>query len=607
MDISQLKLMLDGRVLPVCEYLLPNGIKDGSEWRVGNTGGTAGKSLGVHLAGNKAGVWADFNSGESGDLIDLWCAVKGQDLKTALDDIRGWLGVEVPEFHRYSPPRKFTLPEKPKCRIPENAVKKYLTENRCISPETIRKYQIGEDGNHIIFPFVNRAGNLALAKRREAKDGAKPVPTAAGCEPILFGWQAFPQNSRIIVLTEGEIDALSLADYGYPALSVPFGGGGGGKQNWIENEFENLEQFEKIYLAMDDDVPGEQAATEIAERLGRHRCYRVILPFKDANECLVQGILRDQINLAFDAARTLDPAEIGRVVDYIDAVWKRFSPEEGDHVGYRMPYKKLGENLLFRPAEVTIWTGATGSGKSQILSDNTPAWIEQGSRICLASLEMKPEETLKRLVKQTIGTGSPTRDSYISAMHWLDKGLLFYRDVGKASLKNLFEVFDYARAKYGCDQFIIDSLMRLGIAGDDYTGQEKVMFEIVSWAIDKNVHIHLVAHSKKGEKGFGVQDSNDIKGAMEIGANAFNIVAIWRNKKLEDKINSGDATEEEQDKPAVVLNVAKQRNGDFEGKVALWFNQDCYQYTSSMDGRMYTRNYVRNTVVDIPEASESGA
>src|SRR5690606_10017865 len=136
---------------------------------------------------------------------------------------------ETPQFHRHSPPRKFTRPEKPKCKSPANAVKKYLTEERLISPDTIRKYQIGEDGSSIIFPFINRAGVLALAKRREAKDGAKPVPTAAGCEPILFGWQAFPQNSRTVVLTEGEIDALSLADYGYPALSVPFGGGGGGK------------------------------------------------------------------------------------------------------------------------------------------------------------------------------------------------------------------------------------------------------------------------------------------------------------------------------------------------------------------------------------------
>ena len=35
---------------------------------------------------------------------------------------------------------------------------------------------------------------------------------------------------------EGEIDALSWAAYGQNALSLPFGGGGGAKQQWIENE-----------------------------------------------------------------------------------------------------------------------------------------------------------------------------------------------------------------------------------------------------------------------------------------------------------------------------------------------------------------------------------
>ena len=75
-----------------------------------------------------------------------------------------------------------------------------------------------------------------------------------------------------------------------PRCRCPFGGGKGAKQQWIENEFERLERFEKIYLALDMDKEGELAATEIAGRLGRHRCVRVKLPRKDANDCLVSGV-----------------------------------------------------------------------------------------------------------------------------------------------------------------------------------------------------------------------------------------------------------------------------------------------------------------------------
>ena len=67
-------------------------------------------------------------------------------------------------------------------------------------------------------------------------------------------------------------------------------------------------------------------------------------------------------------------------------------------------------------------------------------------------------------------------------------------------------------------------------------------------------------------------DTEDIKGAMEIGANAFNIVTVWRNRKREEALQDAKSDEERQEaeaKPSAILNVAKQRNGDFEGKVKL--------------------------------------
>ena len=69
--------------------------------------------------------------------------------------------------------------------------------------------------------------------------------------------------------------------------SPPYGGGGGNKQQWIENEYENLLQFERIYLVYDNDEQGDEGAAEVARRLDRHRCLRVRLPKKDANECLM--------------------------------------------------------------------------------------------------------------------------------------------------------------------------------------------------------------------------------------------------------------------------------------------------------------------------------
>ncbi len=591
-DILAIKRGLAERALDVAQMLLPAGRKEANEWRVGSLDGERGKSLGVHLAGAKAGVWTDFASGQGGDLIDLWMAVKGLSLTEALGEARGYLGISRPEPYR-DPKPSYTRPPKPRCVVPEAAAFDYLTVNRNIPAHVLPVYKIGEDGNRIIFPFLLPNGTLALAKSREAVDGAKPKPTAANCEPVLFGWQAIPPDARTVVITEGEIDAMSMYAYGHSAMSVPFGGGGKGKQNWIENEFERMERFERIYIATDMDEVGDQAAAEIASRLGRHRCYRVRLPAKDANECLMAGVAKETIDLAIADAQALDPEGLRRAGAYESDVVRLFWPAPEEAVGYSMPYSALWGKILFRPAEVTLWSGDTGSGKSQIISDCIPKWIVEGSRVCVASLEMKPQWTLKRMVKQTGGVERPTETFIREILAFLDRGLLLYERVGKASVKALLEIFDYARAKYGCDQFVVDSLMRLGIAADDYRGQESAVYELVDWAVAHNVHLHLVAHAKKGDKDRGIPEAQDVKGAMEIGANAFNILTIWRNRKMEDIAASGDGQRPEMlDDPAVTLNVAKQRNGDFEGKVKLYFNTLTYQYFSTVDNRHTPRSYL---------------
>ncbi|UNF46755.1 toprim domain-containing protein [Bartonella krasnovii] len=759
--IFEIKQKLIAQADRIAEMLLPQGYKRGNHWIVGNTRGEPGQSLSICLNGTKAGLWYDFAEGIGGDILDLWCEVKGINLSQALEEARAALNLTRPKPFMVAQ-RSYRRPPVPKGHPPKNRVKTYLHKERHIPLEVIKRYRIGEEGEKIIFPFYKPDGTLALVKERLAQAGAKTKPTTAQCEPILFGWQAlYPTNhphtsnpaasthtaphtpnpaasahtaphtsnpttsahttthtsnpaasthttthtsnptptahttphtpkptasthtaphtpnpaasthttphtpnpaasthttphtpkptasthtaphtpnpaasthtaphtpnpaasahttphtpnpaasahttpqipqhadpalfpmlsstNRTIVITEGEIDALSLAAYGYPAVSVPFGGGKGGKHNWIENEFDHLEAFETIFLATDMDQPGEEAAHEIASRLGRHRCYRVRLPRKDANECLTAGIDADTIKAAFTCAKSFAPEGLRRALDYKDQVIGLFWPEPEKHLGYTVPYPKLEGKLHFRPAELTLWSGASGAGKSQLLSDCIPHWIAQNSRLCLASLEMKGEQSLRRLTKQTGGLEKPTKETIERILHFLDDGLILYEHVGKSSVDTLLDVFDYCRARYGCDQFIIDSLMRLGIVCDDYAGQEQAVYKMVDWAILNNVHIHLVAHARKGGLDKDIPGTEDIKGASEIGANAFNIITIWRNRSLEDKIFAASLAQEKADltkRPGVIMNIAKQRSGDFEGKVGLWFDPQTYRYRCSFE------------------------
>jgi hypothetical protein len=69
--------------------------------------------------------------------------------------------------------------------------------------------------------------------------------------------------------------------------------------------------------------------------------------------------------------------------------------------------------------------------------------------------------------------------------------------------------------------------VRLRVAGDDDNTQEAVIFRIVEWAMKSGVCVHLVAHTKKGERDRGAPQTEDIEGSMEIGTNAFNIISVW--------------------------------------------------------------------------------
>jgi twinkle protein len=600
-DITEIKRALESRALEAAEHLLPRGILDGRDWCAGSIAGEPGQSLKVCVKGAKVGLWSDFASnGESGDLIDLWQAVKHLTLIETLDDTRKWLGLDPPNFEKRA--KSYRRPEKPKCTAPKSAVLEYLTVQRKLSAEAIRAYRIGEDGRTIVFPSLLLDGELAFVKHLaidRTPEGKKSTRVEPGCEPVLFGWQVIDPEAREVTITEGEIDALTAFDYGWPALSVPFGGGRGAKQAWIESEFERLARFEVIYLALDMDAEGEAAADEIANRLGRHRCRRVILPRKDLNDCLKAGISAAQFRQCFEAARSLDPPELERAGAYADAVVNLFWPANGYEPGYRLPWRKAGDRLVFRPGEVTLWTGATGMGKSQILSNALVAMGEQSARVCVASLEMAPGQSLRRMVKQAGNVDRPTEAFIREVMGWLDGWLWVFGLVGKTAVSRIIEVFEYARCRYGCDVFGIDSLMRLGMSSEDYEGQEKAVFELVSWAVTTGVHVHLVAHARKSDRAaaHAVPDVEDVKGTSEIAANAANILGIWRNKKLEDEIRLASEDAERGDetarlkldeliaKPPVLVNVAKQRNGDWEGKFGLWFNPQTYQYRGAHDDR----------------------
>lgn len=580
--------LLEQNAERVVKYLLPNGKQKGHEWCVGSVNGEPGESLKVCLEGNKRGVWCDFAGGLSGDLLNLWCQCRNLGVGEAISEIKQWLSIASPIFE---PQRRsnWVKPETKNCRPvqQDSPVFRYLTMERKLTSETLRKFQLQESNDKIVFPYYVE-GELTFVKYLQLSrpQGKKVIHASANCEPCLFGWQAIPKEARSLVLVEGEIDAMSLHQYGLnmAILSVPFGGGTGAKHQWLEYEFDRIAPYDEVYLCLDNDTEGQAATKDLIERLGRYRCRIVKLPRKDANECLQAGIEAKEIEKCFKNAQLLEPEELKRASSFVEQVIDGFYPPEHLPLGYELPWQKTRNLLLLRPSELSVWTGTNGHGKSQLLGQVILSCMQQGAKVCIASLELKPKTLLVRLTRQASGLRNPTNE-YIRAIHnWYDNSLWIFDLVGTAKTKRLLEVFLYARQRYDIDVFVIDSLMKCGLSEDDYNAQKHFIEQLCDFKNQHNCHIHLVVHPRKGPDENKIPNKLDMKGSGAISDLADNCFSVWRNKMKEEnlsKTKNAEISSEVREKFDCLLTCDKQRNGEWNGKVTLWFNQDSFQYLES--------------------------
>lgn len=571
----------------VTRYLLPQGKKSGTEFKVGNIQGESGDSLSICITGTKMGLWSDFATGEGGDLLDLWAQTRGITIADAMKEASRYLGITTPIFAPIRSQIAFKRPDKKlySTRLTKS-VEQYLTRERHLLPKTIEAFKVASQGNQVMFPYW-RDNELIFVKylNLNRENGKKQITVEKDCEPCLFGWHLVPITARTITLCEGEIDAMTLYQYGFSTLSVPFGGGAGNKHKWLEYEFERLAQFDVIYLCLDNDEEGQIATQVLAERLGFHRCKSVILPYKDANACLQARLTKAEIQACFDNAKNFDPTELKRASSYAEAVVELMHPSHKDSIGYSLPWEKTHGFINLRPGELSVWTGINGHGKSQLLGHALLHWINAGARVCIASLELKPARLLARLTKQAGAVANPASD-YIRAIHtWYGDNLWLFDLVGTAKVKRLLEVFLYARQRYGVDMFIIDSFMKLDISEDDYRAQKAFIEQLCDFKNEHHCHIHVVVHPRKSADESQPPSKLDNKGTGAITDLADNCFCVWRRKAKEEASiiqASGHALDAKQQAllgaSDSVLICDKQRNGDWEGKIGLWFDRKSYQY-----------------------------
>jgi twinkle protein len=319
----------------ICLYLMPDGRRVGTDWHWDTLPPDGGLSIRVSLSGPNRGTWTDACSGQSGNMLQLWQRLRQLDWDATVAQAAWYMGVSsttlLPE-EESDPPVELTdwLPPQ---QLPA-PVHRYLTQERLLTQDTLERFGVGAyaapespDNWEIVFPYYRNNTLVALKLLALSRpNGIKQFRLLPNYDmTCMFGWPplyaAAPDPAHTpLILTEGELDAMTLHQLGFHTLSIPRGALYG-KQAWLHtaSEMLALAPFQHLILCLDMDNTGKNAALGIAPYLGAHRCRIARLPYKDANDCLKAGLRRDDFQTLFDQAQTLEALRAVRVTSSLSA------------------------------------------------------------------------------------------------------------------------------------------------------------------------------------------------------------------------------------------------------------------------------------------------
>lgn len=234
--------------------------------------------------------------------------------------------------------------------------------------------------------------------------------------------------------------------------------------------------------------------------------------------------------------------------------------------GDRLPFPCLENRLRLRSGEVTLWTGFNGHGKSMVLGQTMLNIItNEAKRVCIASMEMQPWDTLNRMARQFFGSSKPVPDELREFLRVIKGHCYLYDHIGTVKTKELLDAVAYCGHELKLHHFVIDSLLKTDIADDDLNAQKKFLDNVCAIAKDTGMHIHLVAHARKGKDEDTPPSKMDVRGSGSLTDQVDNVISLWQVKTEPARRNFPNMD--------AMLICSKQRHGGWEGSIPLQFNK----------------------------------
>jgi len=268
--------------------------------------------------------------------------------------------------------------------------------------------------------------------------------------------------------------------------------------------------------------------------------------------------------------------------------------DESGVKGDRLPWERTWDDVGIDKGTLTIWGGWSGHGKSELLGQ-VVHWFMADHKVAIASLEMRPSETINRMIRQTHGAVNPTAEYKMGWMDWANDNLYIYDAIERTSRQSMLGMILYCKHELGINHIVIDSLTKCGISKDDLSGQASFVDDLQNMAKATGARVHLVTHLRKadGQKQHQEPGKDDVRGAGEITDLADVVFMVYRNKFKDSLIADGQSHIETKDKKVVAvadmwdtkLRLVKNRQNGIEMDYKLW-REPSGQYTEQRGRRM---------------------
>lgn len=355
----------------------------------------------------------------------------------------------------------------------------------------------------------------------------------------LFGQQVFPAGGKAITIVEGECDALAafqLTGSRFPSVSVK--SASEAKKNCVDS-FEYLNSFDKIVVCMDNDEPGQKAATQIAQLFAPGKVHLLKLEkAKDPNDYLVKDLEKDFVNEWYRAPAFMpDGLLLGTESSLLDEIINYKEPE---CIPY--PWPGLNKKLYgMRLSELTLFTADTGIGKTTFMKEieyallTNPDLIERGYGVGFLHLEEPKRETLLGMLSihnnkpyhlpDTLKSPEELTKAYKEVLD--NKRVVVYDHFGSNEIDTILAKIRHMAA-LGCRYIVLD---HLSIVVSDQSGDERKQLDEISTklkVLTMNLNISVVAVIHINRQG-------EIRGSAGPAQVSNNVIRLTRDKKEVDE------------------------------------------------------------------------